>query len=352
MKQIKKHHNTAPAKLITASHLKHPKAILFMLAFVAIGTVLIFASRAAGPFASLDAGSGNTLTGAATSVTDASAFGGNAVRFGTPTPTPGGGFVIRDGTNTGVPANTILTSCPGNRDITTAGTVIQNCTISGDIGILADNVTIRNSRISGMVRLGRSYRGGSDRNVNHPLIEDSEFVSNGDVSAIAGVNDVDGIYRRNNIHGWQNCMTMWTSTRAQILDSWCHDEMSNEAGQHFDGVEVYGVEGGIIVRGNSFYQTNSNGATSPLNITAESDINGTVVVENNLLRSANPGYVLLVGTRSTGQTINIVVNNNRLWPASTGSGLFSFQGSGRITGSGSGNVNHLTGAAVSVPSSN
>lgn len=81
MKQTKKHHK-APTKLITASHLKNPKAILFMLAFVAIGTVLIFASRAAGSFASLDAGASNTLTSGATSVTDASAFGGSVVQFG------------------------------------------------------------------------------------------------------------------------------------------------------------------------------------------------------------------------------------------------------------------------------
>lgn len=75
-------------RLLSRSQLRSPKAILFVLAFVAIGTIIVLTSRAAGPFASLDAGSGNTLTGAATSVTDASAFGGNAVQFGTPTPTP------------------------------------------------------------------------------------------------------------------------------------------------------------------------------------------------------------------------------------------------------------------------
>lgn len=327
-----------------------PTQVLFIVLFALVGVAILLSTHAAAPTANIEPESGTKNTNAV-QVQSSTASNNNAVKFKAPVVTPpGGGFVIRDGTNTGVPAGTTLTSCPGNRDITTDGTVIQNCTISGDIGILADNVTIRNSRISGEVRLGRSYRGGSDRNVNHPLIEDSEFISNGDVTGISGVNDVDGIYRRNNIHGWQNCMTMWTSTRAQILDSWCHDELSNVSAQHFDGIEVYGVEGGIIVRGNSLYQTNSNGATSPLNITAESDINGTVIVENNLLRSANPGYVLLVDTRSSGQTINIVVNNNRLWPASTGSGLFSFQGAGRINGSGSGNVNHLTGAAISVPS--
>lgn len=303
-------------------------------------------SHAATTFVSVEAEDA-IRTGNATLVDDTNASNDKAIQFNAPSAP--GTFVIRDATNTGPTG--ILTSCAGNRDITTAGTVIQNCIINGDIGIRADNVTIKNSRITGTIMVGRSTNGGSDKDVKNPIVEDTELIGNGNEDGIKAVSDFDGIYRRNNMHGWQNCMKMWTSTRAQILDSWCHDEQSNTGSPHFDGIEVYGAEGGMIIRGNSVYQTQSSGATAPLNITTEgSDINGTMLIENNLMRSANPGYVILVAARQSGELITIVANNNRLWRAPGGT-YIDFWGSsqGKIRGSGTGNVDHLTGAAVSVP---
>lgn len=326
--------------------------VMFVAVFTIFGTVVLLITQAATQAANIDPSATNsTISSPAKEISDASASGGKAVKFGLVTTS---GTIYPDATNTGVPAGTTLTSCPGNRNITVAGTVIENCTINGDIGILADNVIIRKSKFNGGVVLGRGYQGGSDKFVNHPIIEDSEFTGGGDVTGIAGVNDVDGIYQRNNIHGWQNCMTMWTSTRAQILDSWCHDEQSNTSSQHYDGIELYGIEGGIIIRGNSISQTQSNGATAPLNITTEgSDINGTILIENNLMRSANPAYVLLVGARQSSETIRFVANNNRLWRVPGGGHILYWGGSlGRIYGSGTGNVDHISGAAVAVPSSN
>lgn len=61
---------------------------MFVLGFVVIGTIIVLTSRAAGPFASLDAGAGTALTGAATLVSDGTAFGSSAVRFGAVPTTP------------------------------------------------------------------------------------------------------------------------------------------------------------------------------------------------------------------------------------------------------------------------
>jgi Domain of unknown function (DUF4082) len=258
-------------------------------------------------------------------------------------PAPGG-FVLRDTGNTG-PTGT-LNDCGGGRDITANGTVIQNCVIQGDIGILADNVTIRNSRIIGAIRVGRSSRGGGDRAVSNPVVVDNEVAGSGGGSGINGVHDVNGLYQRNYLHNWENCMTMWTSTRAQLLDNFCTDPQAGP-GAHLDGFEIYGVEDGITIRGNTVYQT-VEPAAAPLNITPTPSITGTVTVENNLFRSANPAYVIL-GDDSQGNTgITAVINNNRLWPDGS-SGFFSLRdSSGQSNYSGTGNTNWLTGASVPV----
>src|ERR1700754_4603683 len=58
-----------------------------------------------------------------------------------------------DATNTGVPAGTSLTPS-SSRTITTNGTVINGLEITGTVTVAADNVTIKNSKIT-------ATRGGS-----------------------------------------------------------------------------------------------------------------------------------------------------------------------------------------------
>lgn len=287
----------------------------------------------------------NTMTSALPSTR--TAWGDAFANIITP---PSSGFVVRDATNTG-PTGT-LTSLAGNFNITTAGTVIQNRLISGSIGIMADNVSILNCRINGFVSIGRPYTlpGGQDlAAVHNPIIRDCELIgSGGGGSGILGVSDVDGIYQRNNIHDWENGGTFWTSTRAQILDSYIwHSQTAG--GGHLDGLEIYVVKGGIIIRGNAIRQDVAQNAAAPLNITPTGDnFTGTVLVENNLIQSANPVYVVLGDDSQGPGGITAVFNNNRFIPDNS-SNYFSLRNtSGLSHYSGTGNTNFNTGAAVPV----
>jgi hypothetical protein len=108
------------------------------------------------------------------------------------------------------------------------------------------------------------------------------------------------------------------------------------------------MTGGITIRGNTVYQTLTQGATAPLNITFSGSASGTILVENNLFRSSNPSYVVLLYDGNVG--LNVIFNNNRLWPKNPGTGCWNLQNhSGQSHFSGSGNVDHNTGAAVAVP---
>ena len=81
MKKSKGLQHNKPLRLISRIKFRNSKTLIFVLVFAVVGTLIILVSRAAGPFASLDVGSNSTVTGAATKVTDSSAYGGSAVRF-------------------------------------------------------------------------------------------------------------------------------------------------------------------------------------------------------------------------------------------------------------------------------
>lgn len=88
-----------------------------------------------------------TKSGNISTVSDANAAGGSAVRFNevsTPTnPTK------PDASNTGVPAGTSLTVVNGDLNITTAGQVVEGRDVRGFVNISASNMTFRNSIVRG-----------------------------------------------------------------------------------------------------------------------------------------------------------------------------------------------------------
>lgn len=298
----------------------------------------------AAPTTTTTAAPTTTSTAPATTTSTTSAPTTTTTQAPTTTTTAPTGFTVRDASNTGTHAT--LHSCSAG-DITTNGAVLDGCDISGNVGILANNVTIKNSRIHGYVRVGRAANGGGDRDVQSPVITDTDIIGDGPGSSgINGVHDLDGIYQRDNFYNWENCMTMWTSTRAQILDNFCHDPAGGPTA-HLDGYEIYDVKGGIIIRGNTVYQTVEQNAAAPLNLTPTGDnFTGTVLVENNLFRSANPVYTVLGDDSQGPGGITAVFNNNRLWPDNS-SGYFGLRNStGQSHYTCTGNTDWNTGAAV------
>lgn len=134
--------------------------------------------------------------------------------------------------NTGVPAGTALTPS-GSIRVEDDGAVIEDLDITGEITVLADNVTIRRVRITSGDYYPIRY---FDNDNTGLLVEDSEIVgTSGDVtSAIAFANYTA---RRLNIHGMADGLK--ADANVLIEDCYIHD-LSNGDGEHNDAVQSTG----------------------------------------------------------------------------------------------------------------
>jgi hypothetical protein len=199
----------------------------------------------------------------------------------TPTPTPTGSFP--DASNTGVPIGTTLTAYTGPASITTPGTVIDGKTITGEIDIDAPDVTIRDSKINGVVRVW-------DDTTNSLLLEDTEIDCGGGNTAIGEANYT---VRRANIHGCENGFDM--NQNIDVEDSYIHglaivghDDGIQFAYGHFEnGHEVDGVRNLRIVHNTIFGHDDSLssadgsfGTSAIIGNTARAD---DVLVQGNLM---------------------------------------------------------------------
>jgi hypothetical protein len=266
----------------------------------------------------------------------------------------GNGNPICDATNTGIAGKGVTTAnlTPMAGGNTTAnGQVISHKLINGNLCVVHNNVTIQESVINGGIYVGRrnACSGSGDVNVTGTIVEDTTINPDGALEGINDINGINSVYQRNDICCTQNYFTIWTGNNAKILSNYGHDETSDTALPHFDGIEAYGWTNGLTIRNNSIYQTQSAGATSPLNITPSGNTpTGTLLAEYNVLRSANPAYVILADDSQGGPISSAVFNNNRLWRS--GSGYFSARNTtGNSHYNGTGNTDYSTGAAVAVP---
>jgi len=145
-------------------------------------------------------------------------------------------------TNTGVPVGTVLVPS-GSLKIETAGTVVENLDIEGEVTILADNVTLRNVRI----RSGDYYPIRYFDNDNHGLlVEDCEIEGTSD-DVTASLSFGNYTARRLNIHGGADGFK--ADENVVIEDCWIHD-LRNGPDQHNDGVQSTGGKG-VTIRHNA-----------------------------------------------------------------------------------------------------
>ena len=136
----------------------------------------------------------------------------------TPAPAPTGALApvvttLPTAATTGVPAGVTLSNMAGTT-ITVAGTVIDGKNITGNVTVAANNVTIRNSKINGLV---------SARGVSGLLLQRVEVAGPG---GTAGAMDpavgysgftCDGC----NVHGWGKGFML--DGDVTITNSWVHD---------------------------------------------------------------------------------------------------------------------------------
>ncbi len=265
-------------------------------------------------FASLEAESG-TFTGSATVMADTTAAGSSAVMFTTASPSsdfcssfPALPSAKPDATNTGVPAGTTLTNYTGPTTITTNGTVIDGKIITSQLTINANNVTIRNSKVSP----GGGYWAVlvNDGKTGTTILNSEIYSTNG---AYTGISMGDGTVCGNDIHGFENAMTIGGNMTVQA--NYIHSLKGDGSDTpHYDGIEVYSGSN-TNIWGNNIMMTNSSGGwlgdTGAINITTEWSNISNVELRGNWIGGGS--YTLYI-RKSSGKAYiysNISVLSNR-----------------------------------------
>lgn len=274
-----------------------------------------------------------TKTGV-TTLSDATAAGGSAIRFGVAST---GGFkancIVKpsdcgypDATNTGVKAGVTLTNS-GSVTVTQNGAVVQNLSITngGQIVVKANNVTIRNVLIRGCTYYPIDYDNGTYSGL---VVEDTEIDSTC-TATTAGMSFGGYTARRVHVHGTADGFK--ADADAVIEDSYIHD-LAVTAESHNDGLQSMG--GNNVTFRHNTCDTNTAGVC----IQFGSSASGWLVTDN--LVRAN-GWAFNGGSNMSNNTFT----NNRFAKVPGWYGAASITGSNNVW---SGNYYDDTGATVNL----
>ncbi|MBL8121279.1 DUF4082 domain-containing protein [Candidatus Saccharibacteria bacterium] len=175
-----------------------------------------------------------------------------------------------DETNTGVPVGTSLTNS-GSVTISTDGAVLQNLDISGQVIVQADNVTIRNCRITS----GDYYP--IDHSGSNLLVEDCEITgTNYNVTSCLSFDSYT--IRRCNISGGADGLK--ANSDVLIEDCFIHS-LAIGPETHNDGTQTTGGSN-VTIRHNTYRLGDVAGVNACLQIGNEGGTNSNWLVEDNL----------------------------------------------------------------------
>ena len=214
-----------------------------------------------------------------------------------------------DATDTGVSAGVTLKAYNGTLVINTPGVVISGLDIHGSVIINADNVTLKDCRITTNDFWGVSVGGGgSSTGGTGCIIENCEINGLGTgtgATAIVG----GGTFLANNIYGFENGI-MIDQSNTLVQDNYIHD-LKGLGDPHYDGIAMHG--GGfsnITIRHNTVI--NQNTQTSALYITNDFGSITNVIVDNNKLIGG--GYTVYSDEKASksGQITGVQFTNNYL----------------------------------------
>jgi hypothetical protein len=210
---------------------------------------------------------------------------------------------LPDASTTGVRDASVLKRS-GSVTVSTDGAVVENLDVTGTISIEADNVTVRNVRVTSgggkyliSIALGRSG----------VVIEDVEL--NGLRISTHGV--VHGGYtaRRVNMYGVGDGFRAGSDT--VIEDSWVHDlghDGAFDSSPHYDAVQSVG--GNNIVIRNNRLEGPFRGQTSAIIMKADFAAITNVVIENNLLSGGTYSLYLVSEDGYPALGSDVQVRNN------------------------------------------
>jgi hypothetical protein len=183
----------------------------------------------------------------------------------------------------------------GSVTVTTNGAVIENLDIKGMITIKADNVTVRNVRVTSN---GEKYLISIASGRSGTVIEDVEL--NGRRVATHGI--VHGGYTARRVNMYAVGDGFRAGSNTLIEDSWVHDlghDSAHDPSPHFDAVQLVGGTN-ITIRNNRL-EGPWRGQTSAILMLPYAGTIGDVLVENNKLSGGTfTLFVLLPGEGTWG----------------------------------------------------
>ncbi|WP_052726426.1 M10 family metallopeptidase C-terminal domain-containing protein [Devosia epidermidihirudinis] len=214
-----------------------------------------------------------------------------------------------DATNTGVPDGVVLTKS-GSITITKPGTVIDALDIQGTINIQANNVTIKNSKVTSsdfaVIRIAPGVTG--------TVIQNNDI--NGKDSGGQGIFG-QGTFIGNDISGVGDGINV-TGDKVLIQDNYIHD-LGGPASSHYDGIQIDGGVSDIRIEHNTVI--NHHDQTSAVMIDDYFGRTSNVVVNNNLLTGG--GYTIYVTGLDGHGTDNVTVTNNHMGKGTYGYTYFA-----------------------------
>lgn len=203
-----------------------------------------------------------------------------------------------DETNTGVPAGTVLTPFSGQYYVQTDDTVIDGMDIAGSIVIQANNITIRNTRIttSDFYPIRRDDGTGL-------LVEDTEIIGlTTDVTCAIAFEGYTA--RRLNVHGTADGFK--ANSNVTIEDCYVHD-LAIGTDTHNDGIQTTSG-GNVVVQHNTFKLGEHPGTNACVQFGNEGGINDNWLLQNNLF---DGGGWVINGSNDPSQNTNVRFLNNR-----------------------------------------
>jgi hypothetical protein len=211
-----------------------------------------------------------------------------------------------DATNTGVPAGTTLTPS-ASKTITTNGTVINALEITGTVTVAADNVTIKNSKITATKGGSGTYAVILNNGADNFTIEHTEVT--GPASETAGLQSAvwnhygnPGVYAKSDY--FHHCADCWEGPGVFENDFMLVD--ASYTGSHNEDIYVCGAK--VDVEHSTLYNTVHQTATV-FGDTAGCGGN-TFEIHNSLL--AGGGYMLYPQGNATSSVGTMNITGNRL----------------------------------------
>lgn len=202
-----------------------------------------------------------------------------------------------DETNTGVPSGVSLTPS-GSITVSQNGAIIDGLDISGQIVVNADNVTIRNCRITS----GDYYP--IDYGRTGLLVEDTEIIGLSS-NVTAGISFDSYTARRVSVTGTADGFK--ANSNVLIEDCYVH-LLAIGPETHNDGTQATGGSD-VILRHNTYKLGDQSGISAVVQMGNEGGVNVNWLIENNLMDGG--GWSINANSSDPSQSPNCQILNNR-----------------------------------------